>query len=130
MVWAAIERLLQSVVVFTPLDDIMLEKLFGAFWRGEKQPFYGFTDTRQPGPGTQEFAFRPTFFLPPSPLLGYGGITVRNNLREYQPPQIMHNLRVPDASATGGGIIAGSIYGQPLLGQDATGTNSGNATGS
>lgn len=102
-----------------------LRKLFF----GENQPLYGFTDTRQPGPGTQEFAFRPMFFLPPNSLMGYGGVNYGDNMKALAGPQIMHPLRVQDTSASGSGIIAGSVYGQPLLGRDNTGTDTSNATG-
>jgi hypothetical protein len=108
----------------------ILSSLFGNFWKGEQGGPYGFKDTRQPGPGTQEYAFQPLFFLPPNALLGYGGVNVQRALREYPAnPQIFHNIKVTNASAGGAGVIAGTLYGQPLLSQDATGTNSNNATG-
>lgn len=104
--------------------------IFGLHWdgHGDNVP-YAFKDTRQPSPGTQEYAFQPLFFLPPNALLGYGGVNVRHNLHELQQPQVMHNLAVSNATAGGPGVVAGTVYGQPLLAQDATGTNSSNATG-
>lgn len=80
---------------------------------------YGFFKTRQPSPGSQAYAFEPAFTLPGFPATG-NGFPVNYDFRPLQHPQVYYNKVIPNAGI--GGLVAGQIFGQPLLNPD-TGTS-------
>lgn len=75
---------------------------------------YRFLQTRQPGPGTQSYAFEPRFALPS--FLGFRGPgKYAGSLAVLQPPQLVYLQTVTTASVANGGVVAGQIFGQPLI---------------
>lgn len=81
--------------------------------------WFNFKKTRQPTPGALDNAFYPGFSLPPqalrSPSLSQGkAVNVNWDWRPFQPPQMYYGAKqIPTTGL--GGIVAGTIYGQPLV---------------
>lgn len=76
---------------------------------------YRFMQTRQPSPGTQSYAFEPRFALPRFLGVRGPGKYAGGYFNPLQPPQVLFQKTAPVASVASGGVVAGQIFGQPLL---------------
>jgi hypothetical protein len=75
---------------------------------------YRYAPTRQPSPGTLAYAFEMLFSLPSFVTKGPGAYA-GGYFNPLQPQQVVYLKSVPNSAVVGGGLVAGQIFGQPLL---------------